>query len=169
MRSMVIAVCVLGIPWVTLAQATKSSWTNLNSLQPGQKVQVVEWHDKKNVGTFLSATDAAITIHKKSGERTIQRQEGRMVRLMKNEHRLRNTLIGAGAGAGVGAGIGAAAYRQKCGQGNTLAGGIGVICGQPFFSKGFDAAFGAAVGFLGGAGISALWPTHEIIYRVADS
>jgi len=159
MRSMVIAVCVLGIPWVSLAQATKSSWTNLNVLLPGQKIQVVEWHNKENVGTFLSATDAAITINKKSGEQTIQRQDVRIVRLMKNKHRLRNTFIGAGVGAGVGAGIGAA---------------TGGPCKVPsscffYFTRGQQAAIIAAPGIVIGAAVGALWPTHEVIYRVGDS
>jgi hypothetical protein len=83
MRSLVIAVLVLGIPSLSLAQADKSSWTNLSALQPGQKIQVVERNSKKDSGTFSMVTGTAITLHEKSGEQTIQRQDVRIVRLMK--------------------------------------------------------------------------------------
>jgi hypothetical protein len=38
MQSLVIAVLVLGIPSLSLAQADKSSWTNLSALQPACRV-----------------------------------------------------------------------------------------------------------------------------------
>ncbi len=143
MRLTIIAFCVLGLPCLSSAQAASASWTNLSVIQPGQKIQVVQINSKKISGTFLNVSDPGITLQEKAGEKTIERPDVRIVRLMKNKHRLRNTLLGAGIGAGAGAGIGAASYRQKCGQGGTPAGGIALICGQPFFSKGFDTAFGA--------------------------
>jgi len=166
MRSTIIALCVLGMPYLSSAQAAASSWANVSTLRLGQKIQVVQINSKKVSGTFLNVSDSGITLKEKASEKPIERPDVRIVRLMKNKHRLRNTLLGAGIGAGAGAGIGAASYRQTCGQGATPAGGIAIICGQPFFSKGLDTAFGAAVGFVGGAAVGALWPTNEIIYRV---
>jgi hypothetical protein len=162
MRLTILAFCLLGMPYLSSAQGAHSSWANLSTLHAGQKIEVVQMNSKKVSGTFLDVSDTGITLEEKAGEKTIERPDVRSVRLMKNKHRLRNTFIGAGIGAGVGAGIGAASYRQKCGPDSTG----GVICGQPFFSKGFDAAFGAAVGFVGGAAVGALWPTSKIIYRV---
>jgi len=162
MRSTIIALCVLGMPCLSSAQAGPSSWANLNTLRSGQKIQVAQMNSKKVSGTFLNVSGSGITLQENAGEKTIAQPDVRLVRLMKNKHRLRNTLIGAGIGAGAGAGIGAASYRQKCAPDST---GV-VLCGQPFFSKGFDTAFGAAVGFVGGAAAGALWPTNEIIYRV---
>ena len=169
MRSIVIGLWVLGLPCLSSAQAAVLSWANLNTLQSGQKIQVVQMNSKKVSGTFLNVSDSGVTVQEKAGEKTIERPDVRIVRLMKNKHRLRNTLIGAGIGAGAGAGIGAASYRQTCGSGNTPTGGTGIICGQPFFSKGLDTAFGAAIGLVGGAAVGALWPTSEIIYRVGGS
>jgi hypothetical protein len=159
MRSVVIAVCMLGISCVSSAQVGKSSWTNLSALLSGQRIQVVEMNNKKNTGTFLSATDAAITMKEKSGEQTFQKQDVRLVWLMKNKHRLRNTFIGAGVGAGVGAGIGAAT------------GGPCKVPSSCFFylTRGQQAAIFAAPGIVIGAAVGALWPTHEIIYRVGGS
>lgn len=163
MRSLVLAVCVLGMPCVSLAQAAKYSWTNLNALLPGQKIQVVEMSNKKNAGTFVSVTDAAITMQQKSGEQTIQRPDVRIVRLMKNKHRLRNTFIGAGIGAGVGAGIGAATYRPCVAPPNAFLGCLFSL------TRGQQAGIFGVVGFVGGTAVGALWPTHEIIYRVGGS
>ena len=158
-RALIIAVCILGMPCISLAQADKSSWTNLNALPPGQKIQVVVMSNKKSTGTFLSATDAQITLQEKSGEQTFQKQDVRFVWLMKNKHRLRNSLIGAGVGAGIGAGIGAA---------------TGGPCKMPsscffYLTRGQQAAIFAVPGLAIGAAVGALWPTHEIIYRLGGA
>jgi hypothetical protein len=162
MRLTILALCVLGMPCLSSAQVANSLWANLSTLHAGQKIEVVQMKSKKVSGTFLDVSDTGIALEEKTGEKTIERPDVRSVRVMKNKHRLRNTLIGAGIGAGAGAGIGAASYHQKCGPDSTGA----VICAQPFFPKGFDAAFGAAVGFVGGAAVGALWPTSKLIYRV---
>jgi|ERR1700722_2486027 hypothetical protein len=162
MRALAIALWVLAIPCLSMARADRSSWTNLSVLQPGQKIKVVDLNSKSKIGRFLSVTDSSITLQVKSSPQTIQKQDVKTVRLMKNEHRLRNTFIGAGVGAGLGAGIGAASYRP---------------CKPPpnfsscFFdiSRGQQAAIFGIVGFVGGAAVGALLPMSEIIYRAGGS
>src|SRR5580704_7737208 len=143
MRIFWILACLLAMPSVVSAQ-----WENLNTLQAGQKIQVVQ-NSKKDSGTFLSVSDNEISLQGKSGAQKIQRQDVRSVNLMVNKHRLRNTLIGAGVGAGAGAGIGAAAWEP-----HGFAGG-----------RGTGAAVGAVIGAAGGAVVGALWPSHETIYK----
>jgi len=143
MRKFWILACLLGMPCVVSAQ-----WENLNTLQVGQKIQVLE-NSKKESGTFLSVSDKDISLQGKSGTQTIHRQDVRSIKLMENKHRLRNTLIGAAVGAGVGAGISAAAWEP-----HGYAGG-----------RGTGAAVGAVIGAAGGAVVGALWPAHETIYR----
>ena len=143
MRNFWILACLLAMPSVVSAQ-----WDNLNILQAGQKIQVVE-SSKKDSGTFLSVSDKEISLQVKSGPQAIQRQDVRSVKLMVNEHRLRNTLIGAAVGAGAGAGISAAAWEPQ-----GFAGG-----------RGTGAAVGAVIGAAGGAVIGALWPSHETVYK----
>jgi hypothetical protein len=143
MRNFWILACLLALPSVVSAQ-----WDNLNILQAGQKIQVVE-SSKKDSGTFLSVSDQEISLQGKSGPQAIQRQDVRSVKLMVNEHRLRNTLIGAAVGAGAGAGISAAAWEPQ-----GFAGG-----------RGTGAAVGAVIGAAGGAVIGALWPSHETVYK----
>lgn len=166
MRSWVVAVCLLGIACISPAQANKSSWANLNGLQPGQNIQVVRMNSKKDSGRFLNVSDTAIVIQEKSNMQTIQKQDVRSVKLMKNTHRLRNTLIGAAAGAGVGAGLGAATY-STC-QNSPAPYGFFPSCFQ-LWGRGTQAAFGAAIGFVGGAVTGALWPSHKIIYRASGN
>jgi len=149
---LLISLCLLAMACSSFAQTGKSSWVNLSALQPGWRIQVVETNSKQDSGLFVSITEDAVTLQEKHGEKTIQRRDVRIVRLMKNKHRLRNTFIGAGVGAGVGAGIGAATDGP---------------CKSCFFSltRGQQAAIFAAPGIVIGAAIGALWPTHEIVYR----
>ena len=152
---LIIAMCMMGIPWLSSAQTNQSSWANLNMLQPGQKIQVVEMSSKRSSGRFVGATDVAITLQARSGEQTFQKQNSRFVWLMKNKHRLRNSLVGAGVGGGIGAGIGAAT------------GGPCKVPSSCFFylTRPQQAAVFAVPGIVIGAAVGALLPTHEVIYR----
>jgi len=154
-------ICILGFPSASWAQSSQASWQNLNTLQAGQKIQVVKANSKKGSGTFLNVSDTAISLREPSGEQTIPKQDVRIVRLMNNKHRLRNTLIGAGVGAGAGAGAGAAAYgsSKPCPSGS-------FVCGPLGPGRGVLVAAGAVVGLLGGAIIGALLPSHKTIYHV---
>jgi hypothetical protein len=143
MRIFWILACLLAMPSVVSAQ-----WENLNTLQAGQKIQVVQT-SKKDSGTFLSVSDKEISLQGKSGTQSIHRQDVRSVKLMENKHRLRNTLIGTAVGAGAGAGISAAAWEPR-----GFAGG-----------RGTGAAVGAVIGAVGGTIVGALWPSHETIYK----
>jgi hypothetical protein len=93
--------------YASQAQSDKASWTNLSTLQTGQKIQIVDMNSKKHSGAFLNVSDTAVRYHDNAGDQSIPKQDVRRVKLMENRHRLRNTLIGAGVGAGVGAVIGA--------------------------------------------------------------
>jgi hypothetical protein len=156
---LLISLCHLVIASSSLAQTGKSSWGNLSSLQPGWRIQVVEANSKHDSGLFVSITEDAVTLQEKHGEKIIQRRDVHIVRLMKNKHRLRNTLVGAGVGAGLGAGLGAA---------------TGGPCRVPpgcffYLTRGQQAALFAAPGIVIGAAVGALWPTHEIVYRTDGS
>jgi thiamine pyrophosphate-dependent acetolactate synthase large subunit-like protein len=156
MRKPLLLICVLGIPWAAWAENKATSWENLNTLQADEKIQVVEMNSKKVSGTFLNVSDAAISLQEKAGQQTIQRQDVRSVKLMKHQHRLRNTLIGAAVGFGAGAGVGAAA-AHPCSPSQPY-------CLTP--GRGIPAAFGGVIGLAGGAVVGALVPSHKTIYLV---
>ena len=151
MRQLLFLICVLGMPCTSWAQTTPASWENLNTIPAGEKIQVVEMNSKKVSGTFVSVSDAAISLQVEAGQQTIQRQDVRSVKLTKRQHLVRNALIGAGLGGGAGAGISAAAWEDR-----GFSGG-----------KGTGAAVGAAVGLAAGAIVGALVSDHKTIYRVS--
>jgi hypothetical protein len=152
MRNILLLLCVFGVSCASQAQSDKASWTDLSTLQTGQKIQIVDMSSKKHSGTFLNVSDAALRYHDNAGDQSIPKQDVRRVKFMENRHRLRNTFIGAGVGAGVGAVIGAVANR-----------GCSNFC---VISEGDTAGIGALVGFLAGAAVGALIPTHSTIYSV---
>jgi hypothetical protein len=134
MRKIFLLLFVLGSSWAAFAQTDRASWANLSGLQPGQRIQVVGTTSKKHSGNFVSISDTAISYREANGEQSIPRQDVLSVKLMKNKHRLRNTLIVAGVGAGVGAGIGAATHKGCSSQsfcldfgGAALPAGIGAV------------------------------------------
>lgn len=152
MRKSCFLICLLLISSAVRAQNKTASWDHLNSLATGEKIQVRTMNSVDVTGSFVSVSDSSITIRADAGAQTIQKGDVRRVRLMKNRHRLRNTLIVAGIGAGAGAGISAAAWEK-----GGFAGG-----------KGDGAAVGAVIGAVGGAIVGALLPSHETIYSATS-
>lgn len=160
MRKILLSISVLALSCVSLAQSnqtSQTSWAKLSGLRPGEKIQVLDSASKKHSGNFMSVSDTAISLRKASSEESIQRQDVRSVKLMENNHRLRNTLIIGAVGAGVGAGIGAAAHKGCKSQSFCL--DIG--------GRALPAAIGAVIGGIGGAIAGVLIPTHDTIYNVS--
>ncbi len=147
MRTTLFLTFVLGISCASLAQSNRVSWANLSGLKPGQKIQIVETNSKKHSGAFDSVSDSAISLRDAKGEASVQKQDVRSVKLMRNR-RLRNTLIGLGVGAGAGAAIGAA---------------IGPSNGW-IINKGSMAAIVGVSGAVCGTAVGALLPTHDTAY-----
>jgi hypothetical protein len=147
MRKLLFLICVLGMPGVSWAQSNPTSWENLNTLQPGERIQVLEMNSTKVSGTFVNVSDVAISLQGPRQE-MVQRQDVRSVKLWKQQHRWRNTLLGAAIGFGAGVLIGAATYQQG------------------FLGRGFQAGVGGLFGVVGGTVVGTLWPSHKTIYRV---
>jgi hypothetical protein len=152
MRIFLFLVCVLGLSCASLAQTNQASWANLSTLHPEQSIQITDAASKTRAGTLLNVSDTAISFSDISGEKSVQKQDVRSVKLMENTHRLRNTLIGAGVGAGVLGGIGAA---TSCSTDHCL------------FGRGLGASIGAVIGGLGGAAVGAVLPSHTTIYSAS--
>jgi hypothetical protein len=157
MRKSLLLICVFGLSCASWSQTDRTSWANLSTLQAGQKIRIVDIDSKKHSGTFVSVSDTSFSYQEAAGEQTIQKQDVRSVKLMKNKHRLRNTLIGGAVGAGAGAAIGAAADTPCSSQ--------AFLCIDPIGRSG-AAGIGAAAGFVVGAVVGALLPSHQMIYSV---
>jgi uncharacterized protein YcfJ len=155
MRNSLLVVCLLAISCVSNAQSGQSSWANLSGLRAGQKIQIDEMNSKKHSGIFESVSDSAISIRDVSGEMSAQKQDVRSVKLLSSNHRLRNTLIGAGVGAGAGAITGAV-------LGETQNKGFDIV------TTGELTAAGALGSGVIGAVVGVLLPSHDTIYRVSS-
>ncbi len=154
MRSLLLIVCALAMPCASSAQSKQSSWENLNTLQAGQKIEVVEKNLKKDTGTFAAVSDDGIRLNESTGEQTIPRVSVMRVTLRQNKHRLRNTLIGAAVGAGAGAVFGAAWTGHPGSYIRDV-------------SRGKGAAAWAGIGFIAGTVVGAVVPSHPTIYRAS--
>lgn len=143
MRSLLSLICILGISCALVAQTNQASWTNLNGLLVGQKIQVDDTHSKKHNGVFATVSDAAISIKTSRGEESVQKQDVRTVKQVKTNHRMRNTLIGTGVGTASGAAVLAAAWPQD----------------GWFDDRRLGALVGGVFGLIGGTVIGAVIPS----------
>lgn len=130
-------------------QPGKASWKNLNRLQAGQKVQVVQMDMKSLKGNFLGFTDEMISLRVKKDEVAVPREEVLRVSLRGKRKRGLSALVDAGLGAGLGAIIGAA---------------VGAAVQEPDEFALMGAPIGAGVGAAVGA--AAPFASYETIYRV---
>jgi hypothetical protein len=160
MRKILFLICMLGISCASWAQGDQASWTNLSTLYPGQRIQIVEMNSKKHSGSFVSFTETAIVYEDTAGGQTIPKQDVRRVKLMENKHRLRNVLIGGLVGAGIGAAIGAGVFHGCTPNPPSQFSN----CIGPSPSRGEGAAILAPVGFLAGAVVGAFVPGHRTVY-----
>ena len=156
MKKLLFLICILGVSISLQAQGKPSAWANLNNLHQGDRIQVRQMDSTKATGEFMSVSDAALSLQANGSAQVIARDTVKSVTLMKNKHRLRNSLLLAATGAGIGAGIGAAEHHG-CSSTQTFCFDIG--------GKSLPAGIGAVIGFLGGGAIGAFLPSHEMIYR----
>ena len=153
MRTILFLIWTLGIPFTLLAQKDQTSWANLNVLQLGHKIEVLDTSSKKYSGTLVRVSDSAITFNNKAGEQDIAKQNVRRVKLMENKHRLRNTLIGAGVGAGIAAVGNVAAWDPH-----------GFLSASEADATAGSAIFGALIGAIVGVFV----PSHLTIYNIGS-
>ena len=162
MRNILLLICVLGIHFAALAQKNQPSWTILSGLLPGQNIRVIDSSSKKHTGTLIGVSETEISLQLATGEQSIQRSDVRIVQIMANKRRARNTLVGGAVGGGIGAGVGAivgAATHKGCAS--------ETFCFD-FIGTSGSAGIGAATGFLSGVIvggiIGALVPSHTTVY-----
>ncbi|MBC8165494.1 MAG: hypothetical protein H7Y20_06445, partial [Bryobacteraceae bacterium] len=121
------------------------NWNLLRGILPGETTHVHMLDGHLNSGGFISTSDATIVIPKRTGDQTFTKNQVKKVSVRKGSKRWRNGAIGGA--------IGAAAM-------GTLVGVAG---------SGVDHSFvaGAVVAYgLIGAGIGALFPGYDTLYRV---
>ena len=126
-----------------LAQA--DNWTLLRGIYPGQTTHVHTLDGLLNSGGFISTTDDNIVIRLRTGEQTFTKNQIKKISVRKASKRWRN--------AGIGAAIGASAIAVPV----AAAGGTA----EPLAAIHVSIVFG-----LVGAGIGALFPGYDTLYRL---
>jgi hypothetical protein len=102
-RSFALMLFCIVIAACSPARAASSEWSDLTNLKPGQLVRV-ELNDAKSYsGIFQAMHPEDITVRQSAGDQTYARKDVQSVYFKDKNHRLRNTLIGAGIGVGLAA------------------------------------------------------------------
>ncbi len=149
-----ILVTMVSIP-LFAQQRPNQSWDDLNRLQAGQKVQVVQMDMKSLKGRFLGFSEEAISVRVKEDEVAVARADVLRISLRGKPKRLRNTVIGMGIGAGLGLAVGAVGDARS--GGNPASTGFGPDLGKRIYTP---------LGFvIGGVVGVAIPPSYRTIYR----
>ena len=125
-------------PFTALGQALQDSWHNLEQLQRGQRIQVVDVHMKTLNGEFVRLSQDTFTLRVKKGEVTIGRLDVIRVSTRDTSKRLRNTLIGLGIGSAGGLALGFGIMERETGF-------AGAVAGTAVFFGGVGAGVGALI------------------------
>ena len=150
-RAALILVLFLGLAGALGAQTQQGSWSNLNRLKVGQRIEVIESSMKQHVGKFVTVTDELLTLKENGSDVSVRREDIVRVSRSSGPKRGAHALIGLVVGGGLGAGIGAASGSNT-----------GFLGGS---SRGIAALVGIVIGAPSGAIVGAVLPAHATVYR----
>jgi hypothetical protein len=151
--ALAILVLFLGISGTLSAQNPKGSWSDLNGLKAGQRIEVIESSMKHHAGEFVTVTDESLTLKESGSDISIKRESVARVSTSSAPKRGEHAVIGLVVGGAIGAAIGAASGSKD-----------GFLGGS---DRGIAALIGIAIGAPSGALVGAVIPAHTTIYRVA--
>ena len=130
------------------AKSSQDNWDSLKELRPGQKIEVVDSNMKTLNGTFVSASDEAISLRTRKGEESVSRAHVVRISVRDNSHRARNMLLASGVLGGIAVAATAVPLIANSNEGNSCAACVVAI----------------AAGFGGGAALGAI-PGSRTVYR----
>lgn len=150
--SLLMLVLFLGLP-AALAQTQQGSWSNLERLKAGQRIEVIESTMKRHAGNFVTVTSDLLTLRENGSDVPVKREDVVRVSTSSGPKRGEHALIGLVVGGAIGAGIGAAS-----GSSNGFLGGS---------SRGIGALVGVVIGAPSGALVGVVVPAHATVYRAS--
>jgi len=121
-----------------------ASWDNLKQLRAGDKIDVIDQTLKSYRGTFVSVSDAAISLESKKDSFTVERANVLRVSVHDSSRRTRNMLIGAAIGAGAGLAASVPVQVQTSNEGTSSA---GLVAGVTAGAAGAGLAIGSTMGY----------------------
>jgi hypothetical protein len=136
------------------AQTHKNSWSNLDGLKAGQRIEVIESKLNRHDGKFVAVTDGALTLKENGSDTSFIRENIVRVSTTSVPKRGEHALIGLVIGGAIGAGIGAGSSHGFLGGGS---------------ARGIGALIGIVIGAPIGAIVGAVIPAHSTVYRATPS
>lgn len=137
----------------TLLAQQQGSWSDLNHLDAGQHIVVIETNMKRHDGKFVAATDELLSFKEAGTDVSVKRNDVARVSVSSGKKRGEHVVIGLLIGAGAGAVIGAASGSSH-----------GFLGGS---SRGLTALAGVIIGVPSGAIVGAVLPAHNTVYRTS--
>jgi hypothetical protein len=152
MRSSVLILAfLLGLPAALRAQPQQDSWSNLNRVSAGRRIEVIELGMKRHAGKFVRVTEESLTLKESGSDISIKHEDVVRVSTSSGPRRGEHALIGLVVGGAIGAAIGAASGSKT-----------GFLGGS---SRGIYALVGIVIGAPSGAIVGAVIPAHTAVYR----
>ena len=137
----------------TLPAQQRGSWSDLNQLEAGQHIVVIETSMKRHDGKFVAATDELLSFKEGGTDVSVKRTDVARVSVSSGKKRGEHVVIGLLIGAAAGAAVGAASGSSH-----------GFLGGS---SRGIAALVGVVIGTPSGAAVGAVLPAHNTVYRTA--
>ena len=135
----------------TLAAQQHGSWSDLNQVEAGRHIVVIETNMKRHDGKFIAATDELLSFKEGGTDVSVKRNDIARVSVSSGKKRGEHAVIGLLIGAAAGAAIGAASGSST-----------GFLGGS---SRGIAALVGIVIGAPSGAAVGAVLPAHNTVYR----
>lgn len=139
-----ILLILLSQPLFALAGVNKQKddWARVRNLASGTEITVETKAGAKSSGSFVSASDTALSFNSGGSVQNVDKSEIRSVSALTKKSRLKSIGIMAAIGAGVGGAIAAAALGATGGSDDTGS----FVTGWLLIGAGAGAAAGAALG-----------------------
>jgi hypothetical protein len=144
-------VLFLGLPASLCAQKQQGQWSDLNRLNAGQGLEVIESNLRHHDGEFVTVTDGLLTLREHGSDVSVKREDVVRVSTSSAPRRGEHAVIGLVVGGVIGAAIGAAAGSSHGFFGRS--------------DRGIAALVGIVIGAPSGALVGAVIPAHATMYR----
>lgn len=151
LRRYLIPMFLLALPAALGAQTQHGSWSDLNGLKAGQRIEVVESGMKRHAGEFVTVTDEALTLQENGSDVSLKRGNVARVSTSSSLKRGEHAVVGLVVGGLIGAGMGAASGSST-----------GFLGGS---DRGIAALVGIVIAAPSGALVGAVIPAHTTVYR----
>jgi hypothetical protein len=160
-RGLLLPVCLAttSLAWAQdKTPRAQTDWTNLNQLQPGEEIRLVEIDSTRHAGAFVAISETAISLREGAAELSVAQSQVQQVSVRKRGLRHPGAWMLGGAAVGTAAGVLLTVTVDRIYPGTSSAAGI--IGG---------AVLGAVAALLLNVATISRFPTYKTIYRAGQT